>query len=152
MIIKVKENPIIQSIKIIGIEKDNILETIKDVTMKIEKYPFVESKINDQVNLLKNILKSFGFYFVELETSINSNSNNIVDLIYKFNLNSIAKISKVKFIGDKVFRDSTLRNVIVSEEAKFWKFLTKNKFLDSNRINLDVSRLKSFYRIVVFII
>ena len=58
VIIKVKENPIIQSIKIIGIEKDNILETIKDVTMKIEKYPFVESKINDQVNLLKNILKS----------------------------------------------------------------------------------------------
>ncbi len=146
VIIKVKENPIIQSIKIIGIEKDNILETIKDVTMKIEKYPFVESKINDQVNLLKNILKSFGFYFVELETSINSNSNNTVDLIYKFNLGPIAKISKVKFIGDKVFRDSTLRNVIVSEEAKFWKFLTKNKFLDSNRINLDVSRLKSFYK------
>ena len=146
VIIKVKENPIIQSIKIIGIDKDNILETIKDVTMKIEKYPFVESKINDQVNLLKNILKSFGFYFVELETSINSNSNNTVDLIYKFNLGPIAKISKVKFIGDKVFRDSTLRNVIVSEEAKFWKFLTKNKFLDSNRINLDVSRLKSFYK------
>ena len=114
--------------------------------MKIEKYPFVESKINDQVNLLKNILKSFGFYFVELETSISSNTNNTVDLIYKFNLGPIAKISKVKFIGDKVFRDSTLRNVIVSEEAKFWKFLTKNKFLDSNRINLDVSRLKSFYK------
>tara|TARA_B100000886_G_C20418382_1_gene490307 strand:- start:311 stop:2560 length:2250 start_codon:yes stop_codon:yes gene_type:complete len=146
VIIKVKENPIIQSIKIIGVEKNNIFETIQDVTMKIEKYPFVESKINDQVNLLKNILKSFGFYFVELETSISSNTNNTVDLIYKFNLGPIAKISKVKFIGDKVFRDSTLRNVIVSEEAKFWKFLTKNKFLDSNRINLDVSRLKSFYK------
>ena len=145
VIIKVKENPIIQNIIINGIQKDSIYDVVKDITIKIEKYPFVESKVSEQINLLKNILKSYGYYFVKLESSINYNENNTVNLIYDFNLGEIAKIKTIKFIGDKVFRDSTLRNIIVSEESKFWKFITSNKFLDANRINLDVLRLKNFY-------
>ena len=144
--IVVKENPIIQSIKINGIKKDKIYENVKNITSKLEKYPFVETKINDQVKLLKNILKSFGYYFVELKTSFVTNNNNTIDLIYDFELGEIAKIKKINFIGNKVFRDNTLRNVIVSEEDKFWKFITSNKFLNSNRISLDVSRLEEFYK------
>ena len=143
--ISVLENPIIQSISIVGIDKDKIYKTINEVTKKIEKYPFIESQINDQVKLLKNILKSYGYYFVELNSSIQINDNNTIDLKYDFKLGDIAKISKINFIGEKVYRDSTLRNIIVSEETKFWKFLTKNKFLDPNRVNLDVKRIENFY-------
>ena len=143
--ISVLENPIIQSISIVGIDKDKIYKTISEVTKKIEKYPFIESQINDQVKLLKNILKSYGYYFVELSPSIQTNDNNTIDLKYDFKLGDIAKISKINFIGEKVYRDSTLRNIIVSEETKFWKFLTRNKFLDPNRVNLDVKRIENFY-------
>ena len=144
--INVIENPIIQSITIEGIKGNNLNEKIQEITSKIEKYPFVENKINEQVILLKNILKSYGYYFVRLETSINRNSNNTVDLNYKFDLGEIAKIKKINFIGSKVYNDTILRNVIISEEAKFWKFITKNKFLDLNRINADVNRLNKFYK------
>ena len=65
---------------------------------------------------------------MKLETSIVENENNSVDLIYNFDLGPIAEIKNIKFIGNKVFRDNTLRNVIISEESKFWKFITKNKF------------------------
>ena len=144
--IKVIENPIIQSVIINGIKKDKIYENIKNITSKTEKYPFIESKINEQMVLMKNILKSYGYYFVELDTSYVENSNNSLDLIYDFKLGPIAKIKNIKFIGNKVYRDSTLRNVIISEESRFWKFITRNKFLNSNRINLDNSRLTNFYK------
>ena len=144
--IKVKENPIIQTISVNGIKKDLLLENIKKITSKLEKYPFNDARINEQSILLKNILKSYGYYFVKLNTSIKKNDNNTVDLIYDFNLGEIAKIKKIKFIGDKIFKDRVLRNVILSEETKFWKFLTKNKFIDTNRINLDVNRLIKFYK------
>ncbi len=142
----VVENPIIQSITIEGIKGNSLNEKILEITSKIEKYPFVENKINEQVILLKNILKSYGYYFVKLETSIIKNSNNTVDLNYKFDLGEIAKIKKINFIGDKIYNDTILRNIIISEEAKFWKFITKNKFLDINRINADVNRLNKFYK------
>ena len=146
ILIDVKENPIIQNIEINGIDNNKILEKLKDITIKTEKYPFVENKISDQVNLLKNILKSYGYYFVKLETQIIQNKNNSVDLLYNFNLGNIAKIKKINFIGNKIYKDSTLRNVIISEETKFWKFITKNKFLDINRISLDTKRLENFYK------
>ena len=117
--INVTENPIIQNIKIEGIGRDSIYKKINEITSKIEKYPFVENKINEQITLLKNILKSYGYYFVKLETSINENSNNTVDLKYKFNLGEIAKIQKINFIGDKIYSDTVLRNIIISEESKF---------------------------------
>ena len=144
--INVEENPIIQSVTINGIKSDRIKDKLKDVTLKIEKYPFVENKINQQVILIKNILKSNGYYFVDVKTSIKENENNTVNLTYDIKLGQIAKIKKIRFIGDKKFRDNTLRNVIISEESKFWKFLTSNKFLDTNRISADVSRLKKYYK------
>ena len=64
--IDVQENPIIQNVQINGIKKDAILDNIKKITIKLEKYPFVENKINVQVKLLKNILKSYGYYFVKI--------------------------------------------------------------------------------------
>ena len=146
IIIKVQENPIIQNITINGVDKNSLNEKIEELTSKIEKYPFVENKVNDQVALLKNLLKSYGYYFVELETYVDINPNNTVNLRYNFNLGEIAKIQKIKFIGEKVFSDTILRNIILSEEAKFWKFITRNKFLDINRINADVKRLNDFYK------
>ena len=144
--ITVEENPIIQNITINGIKNDSIFENLNKVTKKIEKYPFIKSKVSEQNILLENILKSYGYYFVKLETLITNNENNSVDIIYNFDVGEIAKIKKIIFIGNKIFRDNTLRNVIISEEAKFWKFITRNKFLNTDRINLDVARLINFYK------
>ena len=140
------ENPIIQSVEIKGVKQNNINEKLRDITIKLEKYPFVENQINDQVSLIKNTLKSNGYYFVDLKTSISTNDNNTVDLTYDINLGEIAKIKKISFIGNKIFRDNTLRNVVISEESKFWKFLSNNKFLDQNRISADLKRLNNFYK------
>ena len=140
------ENPIIQSVEIKGVKQNNINEKLRDITIKLEKYPFVENQINDQVSLIKNTLKSNGYYFVDLKTSVSINDNNTVDLIYDINLGEIAKIKKISFIGNKIFRDNTLRNVVISEESKFWKFLSNNKFLDQNRISADLARLNNFYK------
>ncbi len=146
IIIKVIENPIIQSVIIEGVDVDSLYDKIKDITSKIEKYPFVENKIKEQIVLLKNILKSYGYYFVKLETSIKKNENNTIDLTYNFDLGQIAKIKKINFIGDKIYSDIILRNIIVSEENKFWKFITRNKFLDLNRVQVDTNRLIKFYK------
>ena len=75
----------------------------------------------------------------------------LLDLIYNFNLGEIAKIKKINFIGNKIFRDNTLRNIIISEEDKFWKFITRNKFLDTNRIKCRCFRLKIFIKIEVIL-
>ena len=77
---------------------------------------------------------------------IKNNDNYTVDLIYNIDLGKKAHIKKIKFIGDKKFKDGKLRNIIVSEETKFWKFISDKKYLDIKRVKLDQNLLYSFYR------
>ena len=144
--IKIIENPIIQSIKINGIKNKNTLSKLEELTKKSEKYPFLKNKILNQNNLLLNIVRGTGYYFAELDTKVVDNQNNSVDIIYNFNLGERAIIKKINFQGKKVFSDSKLRNIIRSEEGRFWKFITSNKYLDELKIKQDEKRLKQYYQ------
>ena len=144
--ISVIENPLIQYIKIEGIKNKSIVDDLTKITKKIEKYPYLENKINNQKNTLINIIRNSGFYFAEIETLVEDNKNNSVNIIYNFNLGERAKISEIKFIGNKIFKNNKLRNIIVSEESKPWKFITSNKYLSENRIKLDVNLLENYFR------
>ncbi len=145
LIIDVVENKIIQNITINGIEKQ---ELIKDLKLRIsskDKNPFVENNIKNDVLLIKKLLKSSGFYFSEVTTKIIDNNNNTVDLIFDLNLGEKAFIEKIEFIGNKFYKERLLRNIIASEEKRFWKFLSKKKYINSELINLDQRLLKNFY-------
>jgi len=144
--IDVEENPLIQSIIINGIKNQSIVDELTKITKKTEKYPYLENNINDQKNILINIIRNNGFYFAEVETIIQDNNNNTINVIYEFNLGERAKITEIKFIGNKVFKNNKLRNIIVSEESKPWKFITQNKYLNENRIKLDVNLLKNYFK------
>ena len=127
--IDVVENPLIQSVIFKGIKNKSLVANIKKVILQKEKSSFVESKIKDDQNRIINSLRIIGYYFSEIETSIKKNQNNTVDIIYDVNLGNKAQIKKIKFIGNKVFKDNKLRKVIISEESKFWKFIsTKKKY------------------------
>ena len=144
--IMIIENPIIQSININGVKNKSILRKLIDITKKSEKYPYLKNNILDQNNLLLNIVRASGFYFAKIETKILDNQNNSVDIIYDFKLGKRAIIKKINFQGSKVFRDTRLRNVILSEEGRFWKFITSNKYLDERKIKNDEILLKNYYK------
>jgi len=144
--IKVEENPIIQTVKIEGIKNKEILKSLNTLTKKSEKYPFLINKIKDQKNLLMNAVRGIGFYFAEIKTEVKENDNNSVDVIYVFDLGEKAIIKKINFLGNKVFKDAKLRNVIKSEEGRFWKFISRDKYLDEQRVNLDKNLLFKFFK------
>ncbi len=143
--IEIVENPIIQNIKINGVKNKAILEKLKKITKKSEKYPYLKNKILDQNNLLLNIIRATGFYFAKIETNVIDNKNNSVDIIYNFKLGKRAIIKKINFQGNKIFRDSKLRNIINSEEGRFWKFITNDKYLDERKIKNDELLLKKYF-------
>ena len=68
-----------------------------------------------------------------------------MDLIYNINIGNKAKIKKIYFTGDKIYKDSKLKSVIISEEYKFWKFISGKKYLNENLISFDERLLKNFY-------
>ena len=146
LFVKLIENPIIQSIEITGVKNKSVLKLLNDNLSLKEKNPYVENKVRRDETKLKNILKVNGYYFSEINSKIKKNENNTLNLRYEINLGEKAFITKIKFIGDKKIKDRKLKNVIISEESKFWKFLSNKKYVDANRIKLDENLLKNYYK------
>ena len=143
--IKVKEYPIIQSIIINGVKAKKFKEEIYErITLK-EKNPYNKLLLKNDLNNIKNSFKRSGYYFVQIKLEEKINENNTIDLIYNIDMGEKALIQKINFIGDKKYKDRKLHSIITSEEAKFWKFISKGKYLDEERINLDKRLLKNFY-------
>ena len=145
LFIDVKERKIIQTVIIDGIKsKENTEKILKILSLK-DKSPFDEFLAEQDLTKIKNSLNTAGYYFAKVEAQIKDNNNETLDLIYKIDTGDKALIQNIKFTGDKFFKDRKLRGVIVSEEAKFWKFISNKKYLDLNRIELDKRLLKNFY-------
>jgi len=146
LIIKVLENPIIQTVFIEGIKRKKTEESLYEILSLKNRSSFNLSLIKkDEVAILK-FLKNDGYYFSNVTSSYEDLGSNKIDLLYQIDLGEKSKISKISFIGDKKFKDSTLKNTIISEEYKFWKFLSSKKYLNENLINYDKRLLNNFYK------
>tara|TARA_Y100001970_G_C14253079_1_gene873238 strand:+ start:4382 stop:6622 length:2241 start_codon:yes stop_codon:yes gene_type:complete len=145
LIIKVKEFPIVQSIIFNGIKAKKFKDQLYEQISLKEKNPYNKLFLESDLIKIKNIFKRSGYYFVEIKLDEKLNENNTVDLIYNINMGEKALIGKINFIGDKKYKDRKLHSIITSEEAKFWKFISKGKFLDKERIDLDKRLLKNFF-------
>ena len=145
--IKVVENPIIEDLKINGISNKKLEETLLDLVQLKNRKSYIESTFTKDLTLIKNVVKSNGYYFAKVKTSIIKNKEkNSIKLIYDIDLGKKAKISEISFIGDKKIKDRKLSNVITSEEARFWKFLSNRSYVDNKRINLDKRLLTGYYK------
>ncbi len=145
LIIKVIENKIVQNVVINGIKSKSMQDAIIENIFSKNKAPFLITQVKQDVKKIKYSLDLMGYYFSKVDSKTKENNNNTVDLIFDIDLGEKAKISKIEFIGDKKIKNRTLRNVIISEESKFWKFISKNKYLNKSLLETDERLLKNFY-------
>jgi len=146
--INVKENPIIDSIIIEGEQAEKYAKAILKMLALKEKGSYIESDINQDLQIIKNFYKSLGYYTAEATANIQKSGDdkNIINLIYSIEKGIRNKISKIYFIGDKgKVRAKRLRDVVTSKEARFWKVLSRNIYLNPDRIELDKRLLKNYF-------
>ena len=143
--IKVKEYPIIQNVIYDGIKSSEMLEKVKKEVNLKSRSSFNEILLIKDKESIASKLKDLGYYFAEINTAVEELNDNKVNLIFNISLNKKAKIRKISFIGNKIYKDKKLKSIILSEEYKFWKFLSGKKFLNEAMIEYDKRLLKNFY-------
>ena len=144
--ISVIESPLIQTLTFEGVKNKRIIKLLNEQIEMREKSSFIKNRVKNDEEKIINILRTNGYYFSKVTPKIKKNDNNTVDLIFEIDLGDKAYIKKITFIGNKKIKENKLKKVIVSEEAKFWKFVSSRKFLDLNRIKLDEKLLYNFYK------
>ena len=145
LIVNVKEYPMLNQLIITGEKNLRITRELKkNITLK-EKNSFIESDLVNDVEKIKNIYASLGFNNAEVTTKIKSYEDKI-DLIFEIKPGNITRISTISFLGDKKISDKRLRDIIASEEHKFWKVISRNTKFSTQLILLDERLLKNYYK------
>ena len=83
-----------------------------------------------------------GFNFAKVEAKIKKIDDDNYDLLFEIERGEKTKITKISFIGNNNIRTNRLKDIIASEEDKFWKVISRNTVLSENLINLDLRLLK----------
>ena len=145
--ITVIENPIIDNVEINGIKSTKLTDVLLSKINLKSRSSYIESSFLSDLNLIKNIVKNNGYYFTEIKTSsILNEKQNSITLIYDVDLGKRAKVKNIQFIGDKRIKDRKLKNIITTEETKFWKFISQSVYLNAERIELDKRLLANYYK------
>jgi len=142
--INVTENPIINFFYINGV-KDSDLDQINKIINLKENNIFSSSKLKKDIEATRDFLNTAGFYQALITPEVIKIDNNQVNLIINIDKKEISKIKNIYFIGNKVFSNSQLIDVITSSEDGWWKFFSTSS-LSEQRIEYDKQLLKDFYK------
>ena len=145
--INVEENPIINSITLQGEPTKKFTKALLNFMTLKEKSSYIKNDVKKDVEIIKEFYNQLGYYSSKVEARTNkvSDANNLIDLIFIIDKGKREKITKIFFIGEKKIKTKRLRDVIATEEAKFWKFISRNIYLNNQRIELDKRLLKNYY-------
>ena len=140
------EYPIINQLILIGEPSKKYKEEIIKLMKSKEKDSYIKNNVSKDVEIIKEIYASLGYNFAKVDTKIRKVDSGNLDIIFEINKGEITRISKISFVGDKKIKNKRLKDIIASEEHKFWKFITRNSKFNANLINMDKRLLKNYYK------
>ena len=146
LVVQVKEYPVINELIILGEESKKYKEKVLELISLKKKDSFIKNRLSKDVEIIKKIYALAGFNFVKVNTKIREIDESNLDLIFEIDRGKATRISKISFTGDKKVREKRLRDVIASEEYKFWKFISRNTKFSKNLIDLDKRLLTNYYK------
>ena len=146
LFINLEEYPVINEIIISGEKAKKYREAILERIESKKNGPFIKSLIIQDEKLIKRLYSTLGFNFLKVNSKFEEFDKKRVNLYFEIEKGEKTNISKIIFKGDKKIRDRRLRDVITSQEAKFWKFLSKNTKVNQANINLDKRLLTNYYK------
>ncbi len=144
--IDLTEYPVINQLILVGEPSKKYKEQIKKLLGLKEKQSFIKSYLSKDIELIKNLYSTIGYNSSKVEAKIKKLNERSVELVIEIDRGNKTKISSINFTGDKKVRDRRLRDIIVSEENKFWKVISNNSNFSENQIQLDLRLLNNYYK------
>ena len=144
LVVRVVENPIINRVAFEGNEK------IEDKTLESEvslrpRVIYTRSKAQSDVQRILTLYRQSGRFAATVEPKVIELPQNRVDVVFEINEGPVTKIESIRFVGNKAFSDSRLREVIRTRQTRWWRFLSSDDTYDPDRLALDRELLRRFY-------
>ncbi|ATQ42842.1 outer membrane protein assembly factor BamA [Caulobacter mirabilis] len=145
LVVRVVENPIINRVIFEG-NKGVKEEKLRDEVTIRPRGIFTRAKVQSDVQRIIELYRRSGRIGVTVTPKIVELPQKRVDLIFEINEGPKSGVLSVNFLGNKQFSDGDLADTIVTEQSRWYKFLSNNDNYDPDRIEYDKEQLRKFYR------
>jgi outer membrane protein insertion porin family len=142
--VRVTENPIVNQVVFEGQSKLSAKDLTKETQVK-PRSVFTQTKVQADVQRIMELYRVAGRFAARVEPQVIYRPQNRVDLIYKIREGDTTGVSRINFIGNKIFDDATLKGQIATGESAWWKFLSTNDNYDPDRLQYDREVLRRYY-------
>ncbi len=144
LVVKVAENPIVNRVAFEGNKKLTDDELKAAIGLK-DGAVFTPAQAAADRKKILDLYAQKGKYAASVTPQIIRQPENRVDVVFKIDEGPTALISRIAFVGNHAFSDSTLRDVISSRETAWWRFLSSADEYSPERIAYDKELLRKFY-------
>ncbi|MBK1663286.1 outer membrane protein assembly factor BamA [Rhodospirillum rubrum] len=144
LVVSVAENPIINRIAFEGNRriKDPQLETEIQLRPRVV---YTRAKVQEDVQRILELYRRSGRYAVSVEPKVIALDQNRVDLAFEINEGPSTTVRRISFVGNKVYDDSALREVVETSEEAWYRFLSSTDTYDPDRLTYDRELLRRHY-------
>ena len=144
LVIRVKEYPTINVVDFQGNKRvdDDQLTTITTSRSRLVYSPATAEA--DAASIAEQYRIS-GRGAATIEPKIIRRSDNRVDLVFEIQEGKTVEIERLSFVGNRVFSDRRLRQVLETKQAGFLRQLIKSDTFQTERLEVDKQMLRDFY-------
>src|SRR5690606_8966984 len=142
--VKVVENPIINRLAYEGNKKMDDEKLSKEVRIR-PRTVYTRAKARADGQRILELYRRSGRFAATVEPKVIQLPQNRVDLVFEISEGPKTTVSKINFVGNKVFSAGDLKSKLATRESRWWRFLTSNDTYDPDRLAYDREQLRQFY-------
>ncbi len=144
LVVNVVENPIINRLAFEGNlrVRDGILSQAIQLRPRAT---YTRTKALTDVQNLISLYRRRGRFATTIEPKIIPKEQNRVDLVFEIKEGPATYIQRIHFTGNYQYSDSVLREVLTTQERRWYRFLSSSSTYDSDRLVYDLELLRRFY-------
>lgn len=144
LVVRVVENPIINRIAFEGNDELDDEQLSPEVQLR-PRVVFTRTKVQQDVKRIIDLYRRSGYFAAVVEPKVIQLAQNRVNLVFEIKEGPESGIRKISFVGNRVFSDSDLREIILTKESIWWRILTSADKYDPDRLTFDRELLRRYY-------
>lgn len=144
MLVAVVENPIINRI---AFEGNKRIKT-EDISPEVQLRPrtvYTRTRVQNDVERIQELYRRKGRFAARIEPKIVQLEQNRVDLIFEIEEGQMTGVQAINIVNNNVFDDDELREIMITKESRWWRFLSSNDNYDPERLRYDQEQVRRFY-------
>lgn len=144
LLIDIKENPIVNRVILEGnkrVKDDKLTEEVQLAARNV----FTRAKVQGDVQRIIEVYRRKGRFGATVTPKVTPLEQNRVDVIYEIDEGPKTGVAKINFIGNKIFTSGQLRDVVLTNESRWWKLFSSNANFDPDRMEYDRELLRQHY-------